>query len=120
MPARSTADNYGSGPGGKLVLQADSKITLSNNANVHALARAGGSGGDIILRTSPGGAISVDNSTVEVGSTASGDGGALSDSHRSAHSDQRGGANSDARASGNGGPITITQAAVLLDGGCAR
>jgi hypothetical protein len=71
------ADNYGSRRGGQLLLQADGKITLSNGANAHALAQANGSGGDIILQTTASGSISLDNSTVKVGSTALGNGGAL-------------------------------------------
>jgi filamentous hemagglutinin family protein len=72
------ANNSGSGPGGQLVLQADSKITLANNALVQARALSSGSGADIILRTTPGGAISIDNSAVTGGSTATGNGGELS------------------------------------------
>jgi filamentous hemagglutinin family protein len=114
-------DNYGSGAGGQLVLQADSKITLSNKANAHALAQASGGGADIILRSSPDGAISVDNSTVAVGSRtlASGNGGQLSVATGKLTLAQGAALKSDTQGSGNGGPIKITADAVLLDGGAA-
>jgi filamentous hemagglutinin family protein len=113
------ADNYGSGPGGQLVLQADSKITLNNTTNAHAIAQASGNGGDIVLRTSPSGAISVDNSTVMVGSVASGDGGMLSVATGQLTLTQGAALKSDAQGSGNGGPVSISSDAVLLDGGVA-
>jgi filamentous hemagglutinin family protein len=117
--SKINADNYGLGPGGQLILQADSKIALTNKTKIHALARAGGSGGNIILQASPGGTISLDNSTVKVGSNASGDGGALSVTAGQLTLTNGAALKSKAKGSGNGGPITITADAVLLDGGVA-
>jgi filamentous hemagglutinin family protein len=113
------ADNYGSGPGGQLALQADSQITLSSTANVHALAQASGTGGDIVIRTSPGGGISVANSIVAVGSLAAGDSGQLSVATGQLSLTNGAALRSDAQGSGSGGPITISAGSVVLDGGVA-
>jgi filamentous hemagglutinin family protein len=113
------ADNYGSGPRGQLALQADSQITLSNNAKVHAIAQASGPGGDIVIRTSPGGSVSVDSSVVAVGSLAAGDSGQLSVATGQLSLTNGGALQSDAQGSGSGGPITISAGSVVLDGGPA-
>jgi len=115
-------DNYGSGPGGQIVLHADSKIALSNTANtetakIHAIAQSSGGGGDIVLRTSPDGAISVDNTQVLVGSLAAGDSGQLSVATGQLSLTNGAALRSDAQGSGNGGPITISAGSVVLDGG---
>jgi filamentous hemagglutinin family protein len=117
--SKINADNYGAGAGGQLMLQADSNIAVSNKAKIHAVARAGGSGGDIILQTSPGGTISLDNSTIKVGSIALGDGGTLSVTAGQLTLTNGAGLRSKAKASGNGGPIAITADTVLVDGGVA-
>jgi filamentous hemagglutinin family protein len=43
------ADNYGSGAGGTLFLRGDSQVTLSNNANVHAVAFGSGGGAGVTI-----------------------------------------------------------------------
>jgi filamentous hemagglutinin family protein len=43
------ADNYGSGPGGTILLRGDSQITLSDGAYVHAVAYSSGSGADVTI-----------------------------------------------------------------------
>jgi filamentous hemagglutinin family protein len=111
------ADNYGGGPGGQLMLQADSKVVLSNKAKAHALARASGTSGDIDLRTSQTGVISLDNSTVKVGSSASGDGGALSVTSGQITLTNGAALKSNSKARGNGGTISISADAIVLDGG---
>jgi len=58
------ADNYGSGAGGVLSLRSDNRITLSNGANVHAVAMASGNGADILLSTVPTGVTSMEAATV--------------------------------------------------------
>src|SRR6266446_3670712 len=113
------ADNYGSGPGGVLSLRADSQITLSNAARVHAIAQASGPGGDIVIRTSPGGSVSVDSSVVAVGSLAAGDSGQLSVATGQLSLTNGAALQSDAQGSGSGGPITISAGSVVLDGGPA-
>ena len=86
------ADNYGSGPGGELVLHGDSQVTLSNSAKVHAMTYGSGSGAGVVISTSPSGQLTLTN------------GAALT---------------SSAQGSGSGGPIAITAGSVLLDGGAA-
>ncbi len=68
------ADNYGSGPGGQLVLRGDSQVALMNGANVHAVAMANGGAADIVIATSPAGAVLADNSMVQTGTLATGGG----------------------------------------------
>jgi hypothetical protein len=70
------ADNYGSGYGGTLSLRGDTKVGLSNSANVHAVAYGNGGGAGVVISTGPSGAISADASTVAVGSTSNQSGGA--------------------------------------------
>jgi hypothetical protein len=72
------ADNYGSGPGGQLVLRGDSQIALSNGASVHAVAYGSGNGAGVIISTTPAGMISADASSVLTGSLGSGNAGPLS------------------------------------------
>jgi filamentous hemagglutinin family protein len=57
-------DNSGPGSGGRLVLHADSNITLSENASVHANVFGSGKGGAIFVKS---GSLSI--SSAEIGST---------------------------------------------------
>jgi filamentous hemagglutinin family protein len=111
------ADNYGSGPGGMLSLRGENQITLSNGANVHAVAMGSSSGADVLLSTVPSGVISADASTVLTGSLGPGNGGALSIETGRLTLTNGAGFTSSAEGSGNGGPIKISANSVLLDGG---
>src|SRR5207244_10974478 len=62
------ATNYGAGVGGQISLRGDTQITLSNGANVHALAAAAGRGADIVLT---GGSISASGGALVDVKTAS-------------------------------------------------
>jgi len=53
-------DNYGSGPGGQLLLRGDSLVALSNHATVHALALGAGTGANVTISAAPSGSISAD------------------------------------------------------------
>ena len=70
-------DNYGSGPGGKLLLRGDNQLALSNGTNVHSVSQANGSGAAVTLRSTAGGSLSADNSIVAVGSNGAGNSGKL-------------------------------------------
>jgi filamentous hemagglutinin family protein len=72
------ADNHGPGPGGAVSLRGDGAVTISDGANVRALARAAGRGTDVRIETAAGGSVTVDAATVGIGSEGAGDGGALS------------------------------------------
>jgi hypothetical protein len=113
------ADNSGSGPGGQLMLQADTQITVSSRSNIHALAQASGVGADIHIRTAPGGSIALDSSTVTVGSLAAGNSGQLSVAGGQLSLTHGAALTSTTQRSGSGGPITVTADAILLDGGVA-
>ena len=73
-----SADNYGSGAGGQLVLRGESQVSLSNGAYVHAVALGSGSGAGVTISTAASGIISADASTVLTGTSAAGPGGAVS------------------------------------------
>jgi hypothetical protein len=70
-------DNYGSGPGGVLSLRGDTQITLSNSANVHAVAMGSGSGADVLLSVASSGVILADAATVLTDSLGPGNGGSI-------------------------------------------
>jgi filamentous hemagglutinin family protein len=70
-------DNYGSGSGGVLSLRGDNQITLSNGANVHAVAMSSGNGADVLLSTAPSGVILADAATVSTDTMASGNSGSI-------------------------------------------
>ena len=70
-------DNYGPGAGGVLSLRGDNQITLSNSANVHAVAMRSGNGGDVMLSTASSGVILVDAATVLTDSRGLGSGGSI-------------------------------------------
>src|SRR5271166_2622635 len=71
------ADNYGSGSGGVLSLRGDSQITLSNGANVHAVAMGSGNGADVLLSTATSGVILADAATVLTDTMGSGNSGSI-------------------------------------------
>jgi filamentous hemagglutinin family protein len=109
-------DNFGSGPGGQLVLRGDNRVTLSNTTVVQSVARSSGNGGRVIISTAPAGVISAEASTVVTGSVGTGNSGALEVSGgtltlRNAEF------SSLSRGSGSGGPITISADAMRVDGG---
>src|SRR5262249_22647326 len=113
-----SADNFGSGVGGELMLNADSQIALSNNANVHAVARGAGSGGSVVILTSPTGTVSALAATVTTGSVGSGNAGPLSVATGQLSLTNGASLKSSALGSGRGGPIAITAASsVMIDGG---
>jgi filamentous hemagglutinin family protein len=70
-------DNYGSGAGGVLSLRGDNQITLSNSANVHAVAMGGGNGADVLLSAASSGVILVDAATVLTDSRGPRNGGSI-------------------------------------------
>ncbi|MBV8736320.1 MAG: filamentous hemagglutinin N-terminal domain-containing protein, partial [Alphaproteobacteria bacterium] len=111
------ADNYGSGPGGQLILRGDSQVALTNDANVHSVAMGSGSGAGVMISSAPSGAISADASTVLTGSTASGNGGMLSIAAGQLSLTNGAALRSDVQAAGSGGPITISADSVVIDGG---
>jgi filamentous hemagglutinin family protein len=110
-------DNYGSGPGGQLVLRGEDQVTLSNSASVHAVALGSGSGARLTISTAPSGVISADASTVQTGSTGPGNGGPLTIETGRLTLTHGAGFTSAAQGSGNGGSVAVTAASVLLDGG---
>src|SRR5712671_3037740 len=64
--------------GGKLSLHADSQISLTGSASIHALARSSGAGGSVTIATAPDGSVTAEQSTVTVGSLGAGASGPLS------------------------------------------
>ena len=113
------ANNSGSGPGGQVVLRGDSQVTLSNGAQVQAIASSIGSGPGVTISTAPAGVIRVDASTVTLGTTGSGDGGPLSVQSGQLTLSNGAALRSLNQATGNGGTIAISADSVLLDGGAA-
>jgi filamentous hemagglutinin family protein len=113
------ANNFGSGPGGQLVLRGDHQVMLSGGALVQAVAVSSGSGADVSISTSPAGTISAEAATVETRSAGPGNGGALSIETGKLTLANKAAFNSFAQSTGGGGPITITASSVLLDGGAA-
>jgi filamentous hemagglutinin family protein len=109
------ANNSGSGPGGQLVLQADSKITLINKAQVQALALGNGTGANVTISTGQSGTISADAATVQVGSVGEGNGGTLTVNAGQLVLTNGAGFTSHSQGGGNGGDIAITAGSVLLD-----
>jgi filamentous hemagglutinin family protein len=71
------ADNYGSGSGAVLSLRGDNQITLSNGANVHAVAMGSGNGADVLLSTATSGVILADAATVLTDTMGSGNSGSI-------------------------------------------
>ena len=114
------ADNYGSGPGGVLSLRGDNQITLSNGANVHALAMSTGTDADVLLSTASSGIISIDDSAVDAGSGASGNGGVVSVTGGVLSVVNLGSITSEADAEGDGGPINISAGVIRIDGSAAQ
>jgi filamentous hemagglutinin family protein len=58
------ADNYGAGPGGQVLLQADRRITATGGATIHALAKATGRSAAATMLTGANGTISIDSGQV--------------------------------------------------------
>ena len=110
------ADNYGSGPGGKLLLRGDNQLALSNGTNVHSVSQANGSGAAVTLRSTAGGSLSADNSIVAVGSNGAGNSGKLVVSGGQVSLTNGAQLTSTAQSTGIGGAITIRGNSVLLDG----
>jgi filamentous hemagglutinin family protein len=116
------ANNSGSGPGGQLVLRGDSQVTLSNGAAtngaaaVQAVAQGGGSGAGVTISTAPTGVIRVDASTLTVGSSGSGNGGALLVQTGQLTFSNGALFTSIAQAGGNGSLIAITADSMLVNG----
>jgi filamentous hemagglutinin family protein len=114
------ADNYGTGPGGKLLLRGDNAVMLSDGAVVHAAALASGSGADIVLRTGPVGTISIDNSFVLVDSDGAGDAGNLTVAGARVSLTDVALLLSNTGSAGNGGAISVTAGTSLtIDGAAA-
>lgn len=113
------ADNYGSGPGGKLLLRGDNQLALSNGANVHSIAQANGGGAAVILRSATGGILSADTSGVAVGSDAAGNSGKLV--LRGGQVSLTNGTQvvSIAQSTGNGGAIAIKANNLVIDSGAS-
>ncbi len=109
-------DNYGSLPGGVLSLRGESQITLSDGANVHAVAMGSGNGAGVMISTAPSGVIMVDAATVLTDSLGPGNGGALSLESGRLTLTNGAGLTSSSQGRGNGGPIKISASSVLLDG----
>jgi filamentous hemagglutinin family protein len=76
--SKINADNYGSGPGGMLVLQGDSQVALSSGTSVHAVAQSTGTGAAVMITTAPSGVVTADTGTVTTGSVGMGNAGPLS------------------------------------------
>jgi filamentous hemagglutinin family protein len=110
------ADNYGSGPGGKLVLRAKDQLTLSDGASVHSFAQANGSGAAVSLRSSTGGTLSVDNSMVAAGSNGAGNSGKLVVTGGQVSLTNGAQLTSNAQSTGNGGAIKIKAGNLVIDG----
>jgi hypothetical protein len=110
------ADNYGSGPGGKVVLRGDDQLALRNDAIVRSLAQANGGGAGVILRSAPGGTLSADNSTIVVGSKSAGNSGKLMVSGGQVSLTNGAMLISSAQSTGNCGAIAIGADTVLVDG----
>ncbi len=71
------ADNYGSAPGGQIMLRGEDQVSLTDGTTVHALTLSG-AGAGVAISTAPTGVVSADASTVLTGSLGPGDAGLLS------------------------------------------
>jgi hypothetical protein len=69
------ADNFGSGPGGKLVLRADGDITITGGSGVDAVTFGSGNGSDIIVRA---GQLIIREALITTGSNGFGTSGKIS------------------------------------------
>jgi hypothetical protein len=109
-------DNYGLGPGGELSLRGDNQITLSNSANVHAVAMGSGSGANVLLSTAPAGSISADAAMVMTDTQGPGNGGAISIQGGQLTLTNGAALTSSTEGSGNGRPIKVSARSTLVDG----
>jgi filamentous hemagglutinin family protein len=110
------ADNYGSGRGGQLVIQADNQIALTNATLVHSTASGAGTGAAIIVSTAPSGSMSIDESAVQTGTLGAGTAGPISVSSGQLNITNEGeinastipGNGNEGSVNGNGGSVTVT------------
>ena len=113
------ADNYGTGGGGAVLLRGDSDLTLSDGANVHAMAMSSGVGASITLQSAAGGTLLVDNSLVLASSGGPGATGQLDVSGDQVVLTDNGLVVNAATGSGNGGPLNVTAGTLSIANGAA-
>ena len=108
-------DNYGTGSGGELALDASGLVDLNNNAYVHAIAQSSGAGAPIAIGA---GALTVETSAaIGSGTNASGSGGPLNLTLSGGLTVSSGGrVVSDTEGTGSGGAITVLAGSMAIDG----
>ena len=101
------ADNYGSGRGGQLVIQADNQIAMTNATLVHSTARSSGTGAAVIVSTAPSGDISIDESAVQTGGFGAGTTGPIAVSSGQLKITNQGAISSFGFGNGDAGSVTV-------------
>jgi len=108
-------DNYGTGSGGELAVDASGLVDLNNGAYVHAIAQSSGAGAPIAIGA---GALTVETSAaIGSGTNASGSGGPLNLTLSGGLTVSSGGrVVSDTEGTGSGGAITVLAGSMAIDG----
>lgn len=108
------ADNFGAGPGGKIVLRGDDAITLSNGANIQGNSESSGTAPNIAVSAAN---LTLDQSNIASGSSGVGAGGNIAVDVRGNLTVEDGAFISAATiGNGAGGTVTVSAGTLTVSG----